>query len=438
MRREKAWGLWALIFAASVATAGEASARVRHEGKWPEPDKLVTLDLDGVPRAQALRKLADAAGWSLVVHAPPGTGVDVHVKNQPAGKVLDLLLDDGDYVATRDGSLVSIEAAAASAPSSSPSASVSAAPPVPPAPAEVREAGADAEARARGKDRTVFGGEVHILKGETARDVTVFGGDIDIEGEVTGDVTVFGGEVRVRGGARVHGDASVFGGELTLDDGARIDGDVNAVGGEVKRGSQAIVGGGSPESEADDAPPPAAHVEPPPKKQGIVATALESLAHGVRLGAMLFVIGTMLIALAGRRMEMMRAELAARPMKSVALGLVGILGAAIVVVALCVTIIGIPIAVVGVIVGTFAVLGGMCAVLSVAGEALLRHKTENPYAHLAVGCALFVVLVWVPWVGTLAGLVTAVAGIGVLVSTRVAGFFAKKNGSGQPYRSEST
>src|SRR5258707_476290 len=75
----------------------------------PDADKPVSLDVAGVPRAQALRKLADAAGWSLVVHGPPGEAIDMHVRAQPAFKVLELLLDDGDYVAKRDGTLVSVE-----------------------------------------------------------------------------------------------------------------------------------------------------------------------------------------------------------------------------------------------------------------------------------------------------------------------------------------
>jgi hypothetical protein len=77
----------------------------------------------------------------------------------------------------------------------------------------------------------------------------------------------------------------------------------------------------------------------------------------------------------------------------------------------------------------------MCAVLSVIGEGLLRHKTENPYVHLAFGCALFVALSIIPWVGPLVVLAVVLAGVGVLVATRGAGYFARKNGASAPYRS---
>ena len=101
------------LAAAGVLAATPALAVVKRDGTWPAADPKVSLDVSRVPREEAIRKLADAAGWSVVVHAPSADPVDVHVKDQPAGKVLDLLLLDGDYIATRDGTLVSIRHAKA-------------------------------------------------------------------------------------------------------------------------------------------------------------------------------------------------------------------------------------------------------------------------------------------------------------------------------------
>jgi len=453
----------AALVAVSLAAAS-AGASVRLEGPWPDANKPVSIEATGMPRAEALRKLADTAGWSLVVHGLPGEPVDLHVKAQPASKVLDLLLDDGDYVARRDGTLVLIEPAGAASPGVAPStaavppaAVVPPVPPVPPTPPTPGPAPAPApadsglsihigndssevdEPHVRGKDRTVLGGNVRIARGEVARDVTVFGGNVDIEGQATGDVSVFGGNVRVHPGARVHGDATVFGGTLSLDDGARVDGDVNAVGGALRRSPGSHVGGDVTTKGADDddhghSGAGIVGTGVPAKARGFFASLASSLMDGLRLATVLFVIGTVLIALAGRRVDGLRGEIAARPMRSIALGLLGTFASVIVLVALCVTIVGIPVAVVAAIVGGFAVLGAMCAVLSVVGEGLLRHKTENPYVHLAVGCALFVALSWVPWLGGLIVAAVVLAGIGALFATRGAGFFPKKNG-GAPYRS---
>jgi hypothetical protein len=444
--------LAAAFAAASLAVAFPADARVKREGAWPDADKerVVTLDVQGVPRGEALKKLADAAGWSLVVRAKlDAEPVDLHLKQQPASKVLDLLLDDDDYVAKRDGTLVSIEDDEGNEGPADSAKGVAVVPPPAPVPPTPPAASAHAapsstgvtisvgsdstevdEPHARGKDRTVMGGDVKIAKGEVARDVTVFGGNVDIEGEASGDVTVFGGNVTVHEGARVLGDATVVGGTLSLDPGAKVDGDVSALGGTLKRQPGSHVGGDvnakSSDSDSDDS-----HA----KHRGLVLRAGESIMDGLRLAAVLFVIGTVLLALAGRRMESLRLEVAARPMRTLALGFVGLLASIIVVIALCVTVIGIPIAVVALLVGVLAVFGAMCAVLSVVGEALLRHRTTNQYVHLAVGCALFVALSALPWVGGFIGFVTALAGIGTLVATRGAGFFVKRNGGGTPYRS---
>jgi hypothetical protein len=204
------------------------------------------------------------------------------------------------------------------------------------------------------------------------------------------------------------------GGDLQRDPGSTVGGDVSVKGGHDS---------GSDEGHEDAVTPHAAHA-------GFLRRTVESFVDGVRLAAVLFVIGTVLLALATRRMDQLRGEVATRPMRSIALGLLGAVGSVVVLVALCITVIGIPVAMVAALVGTFGVLGGMCAVLSVAGEALLRHKTENPYVHLAVGCGLFVALSAIPWLGHLVVIAVILAGVGVLVATRGAGYFLKKNGNG--------
>jgi hypothetical protein len=459
MKRFRFSGLAAsAIGLASLAVSATGDARVRLEGQWPDADKPVSLEASGVPRTQALRKLADAAGWSLVVRGPAGDPVDVHVKGQPASKVLGLLLDDGDYVARRDGTLVSIEREGAmptDAPATAPlaDAAASAVPsgaspsPAPPPPAlggkKHRGDRSAGDAQARAQDRTVMGGSVHIRKGEAARDVTVFGGSVLVDGDVTGDVSVFGGSVEVSDGGRIGGDATVFGGRLTLANGSRVEGDVNAIGGTLERAPGAQVGGSvgsaggddDDDDDDDDDTAPSAHqagddVQPP---SSLAARTLKRVTHGLRLAAVLYVIGTLILALAGRRMTTLRAEMAARPMRSLALGLVGTLSFVLVLVALCVTVIGIPIAIVALLMAIFAVLGAMAAVLGVAGEGLLRHRTENPYVHLAVGCALFVAVSWVPWVGGVVDAALVLAAIGVLVATRCAGLLARRNGQGGVY-----
>src|SRR5262245_44346379 len=109
--RSSRWACGAALVAAAAFSASAARAEVRHQGDWDD-DKEVTLDLEKVPRTEAVKRLAAAAGWSVVIDTSPGPDlVSIHVKDQPADKVLDVLLSNDRYVAIRDDNLIHIKLA---------------------------------------------------------------------------------------------------------------------------------------------------------------------------------------------------------------------------------------------------------------------------------------------------------------------------------------
>jgi hypothetical protein len=148
--------------------------------------------------------------------------------------------------------------------------------------------------------------------------------------------------------------------------------------------------------------------------------------------AMLFVFGAVLLALVARRMSYLEAEAAERPMRSFALGVVGSIAAVVVFVLLCVTVIGIPVAVVGLIAAIFGAYAGICAVLTAVGGAILRRWTNNAYLHLGAGCALFLLIGLIPWVGAMVTVVVVFIGIGTVVATRAAGYIPPRGGFRAP------
>jgi hypothetical protein len=433
---------------AVLSVAGAASAEVVREGTWPQEDPRVSLSVKDVPRAAAVKELAKRAGWSVMIEAPSSTPVDVEVRDQPAGKVLELLLSDARYVAKRDGNLISIAPAvsvatgdAAPAPAApTPGSQAGAAPlppptpptpavPEPPSPPAAASAPPPAEAKAPAKsqpdeanaeDRVVTGGSTRVDSGDVVKDLVVMGGSAEVLGLVTGDVTVMGGSVVVRDGGRVKGDVSVVGGSFDAEDGAKIEGSVDVVGGKARRGDS---GAGIRLFKGGKA-----------QKSPTFMDRVSAFGGSITRTALLFVFGTVLLALATGRMDAMQGEVAARPMRTFALGIVGSLVACLAFVVLCVTIIGIPIAIVALLLGVLGTYAGICATLTTVGAAVFHHKSKSPYVHLAVGCALFLVASWLPWIG---GFVTAgvvLFGIGALVATRGAGYFPKKNRNHGPYR----
>ena len=170
---KSSWSVGLAVGAASAVSLASvsASAHVRMEGKWPDADKTVSLEATKLPRSEALRKLADAAGWSLVMSGASDEPIDLHIKGQPAGKVLELLLEDGDFTAKRTGTMVRIERdegpAAVLAPEV-PSGMVVQIPPSPPIPVvppmPPMGHGPGNVHPKNDRDRTVMGGNVHIAK----------------------------------------------------------------------------------------------------------------------------------------------------------------------------------------------------------------------------------------------------------------------------------
>ena len=413
-----------------------AEASVHKEGSWPASDKKVSFEFDGKP-SDGLVKLAEEAGWSLVMSKGITVSehdVKINVEDQPADAVLDALFSESDVVARRSGTLITITAAPGSAagvttptpptPPAPPAAAggIPSIPPVPPVPT------------VRGEDRNILGSSLVVGKDEIVHTVTVTGGSAKIYGIVTGDLVVAGGSARIEDGARVVGNATVFGGSLHVVSGARVDGDVGIVGGALKREEGAIIGG----KVVDSANGQHGDVKVT-MKDGEVSTGVEESGHKRSSGrarltesvhsfgqsvtnmSLLFVFGCVLLALGTRKMEVLRVEAAARPMRAFAMGIVGSFCAIIAVAAMCVTLVGIPFAVMVVLLGVFSVYASIAAILTTVGAAVSGHKSKNPYVHLLVGCVLFLLAGILPYIGGLVTAAVVLIAIGTLVTTRLAG-----------------
>lgn len=286
-----------------------------------------------------------------------------------------------------------------------------------------------------------------IEKGESVGDVTVLGGSVDVLGDVDGDLAVFGGSAHVHEGGEVHGDAVTLGGSLEVDDGATIDGDVTRIGGSFHSGTGAHLGGDardehgglsisvSDDDDDDDVKDViASKIHKPHSK---LVNLAEVVGTKLTQSSLMFVFGAVLLALATKRMDALKVEIATRPMRNLALGVVGSLVGLLGTVVLCVTIIGIPLAIVGVLAAVVAVYSSITAVLATAGQALLAHKTSNPYVHLGAGCLLLFILGSIPVLGGLVVAAVILTAIGALVATRAAGFVPPRNRQTptDPYRS---
>ncbi len=254
-------------------------------------------------------------------------------------------------------------------------------------------------------------------------------------GVVDGDLDVMGGEVRLHDGARVEGDVSAMGGAVHLEDSTHVGGDVDVLGGAVHRAPGAFIGGSVSGQNTPEVENLAGFAEVEPEGWTFGAV-MDDVTSALARTALLFLIGVIFWALGGTRMEALEVELARRPMRSLALGIVGALTAALMALVLVVTVIGIPFAVAGTIVTVVVAYAGACVVLSTIGQALLRHRTKNRYVHLGLGCLLFLLFTAIPYVGIFVWLGVLLTGLGTVVATRGAGLFpvSTRRGDHGPYR----
>jgi hypothetical protein len=153
--------------------------------------------------------------------------------------------------------------------------------------------------------------------------------------------------------------------------------------------------------------------------------AAHDAGSAITRAAMLFVFGVVVLSLLRPRYENVKMEIVSRPVRSFALGLVALVIGIAATAVLSITVIGIPLAIIGVLLSVLCVYGGIVSVLTVAGELLLRHRTENPYVHLAAGSFAFLILGAIPVVGGLVTFLVVFIAIGSVVATKAGGLFSR-------------
>jgi len=208
----------------------------------------------------------------------------------------------------------------------------------------------------------------------------------------------------------------VIGGEATIDDDATIGGDVAALGGDLHRSEHAKISGEVKQLGDDE------DAEDRSSKDSVARQVLRAIGIQLTKTSFLFLLGAIVIALATRRMQLLQSEIALRPMRTLAIGAAAVTVSIVLTVLLCVTVVGIPVALAGICISILAVYAGICAALSVMGSALVAHRSENPYVHLAVGCAVFLIAGSIPYFGSLVTMLISLAGFGAFAATRGAGF----------------
>ncbi len=419
--------------------------------------KRFTGDFAGTPADEALTKVAEAAGLSLVL--PPGLRgpVNGHFKDAPVEDVVRSLLRQAGGVGARDGAVLTVtrgggsslvirggkrelsvrvdgldgldeevgravdaaarDARRKAAKTSGEAAKDDAAP----------DGGASAEGRTRrgkrvrGKQRdhvqqgdqvlkageradsmVALFGNARLEAGAQAREAVAVLGSVELApgASVEEQVVAVGGDVHVGAGARVGGDAVSVGGKIVIDEGAVVEGQQTSVSVPGLGGLAGLIGGA------------------PPGRAGAESIAWR-VGRTLAQFAAFFLLGLLVLTLFPRRVENITASLVNAPVKAVLTGVLGTLAIPVVLLLLVVTLVGIPFtAVVAFGVAAATVMGYTALALYLGRVLPLRVERGATILQLAAGTALLVVIGQIPLLGTMAWISGWLFVFGVVLRTR--------------------
>ena len=391
--------------------------------------KKVTASFTDAPVDKALRQIAEAAGWSIVL--PPGLrgAVNANFKAIPAEEAMKAVLSQAGLSASRDGSIVTVaresgprvvlrgdkrrivfdgdgevltedirgiaeeaRQAAAEAMRDAVQSSVQDG-----SPEEAPEAGAKG-----GRDKVVSGdvtvgpgerwrdvvalrGNVRMGAGSSARQVTAVLGSVELEPGATVDreVVAVGGNVHVASGAHVGADVVSVGGEVSIDQGGTVEGQEVSV---SVPGIAGLIGLASPSKEVS-----------------------KGISAGLKIGQALakfvvfFLVGLLLLTVVPARLDRVTASLTRSPLRDVLVGVLGTVAMPVLTVLLVVTIVGILLVPVQLIAILIAAILGYTALALLIGRALpIRTEKGTAVLQLAIGTAIVVLISEIPFVGVMA------------------------------------
>lgn len=260
-----------------------------------------------------------------------------------------------------------------------------------------------------------FGGDYTIPANETRQgDVTVYGGDVDVQGTISHDLRVFGGDVTIEG--TVGHDVVMFGGSVHLGAQADVGHDVTVVGGSLDRdpgarvGHEVVQGGFSSDLVSGMLPalPAIPTFNGPDTKLRVV------------LSAGLVLLALLLQLLFPRQIAAARDALDDRPFATLGLGCLTAVAGVLLAALLAVTVILLPLSAAIAVAMAAGWLLGLASLIVLVGERLMAmlHFRINPVPTLLIGGVLVAVLVNVPYFGIVFGLLVGSMALGAIVLTR--------------------
>ena len=410
--------------AKAPATAEEREAPIL-TGFDRKSGKRFTGDFDDAEVGDALRQIAEAADWSIVLPSGDHGTITARFKNAPVEDALKAVLAQAGLSAAREGTIVTVRA-----PSFLPGfpqnvgkefrrAAERAQRQAEQATRELEREMRRLERETGGSDDRVIHGDVVVRPGESARDVVALRGSIRVEpGAEVRDAVAILGSVVLESGATAR-EAVAVGGHVKLGPGAAVAKDAVSVGGSVERDASAEIGGETVSIGIPALSGVVAGLAGSSLLGGRDESAVFTIAQALAKFLVFFALGLLVLALFPRRLEAVSASLAAHPWKAIFTGLLGIVVLPLLILLLVATLIGIPLVPVAALLVVAAGVLGFTALAWYIGRALpLRLQRGTTVLQLAIGTAIVVLVTQIPFLGCMAWVAAALLTFGAVLRSR--------------------
>ncbi|MBS2031677.1 MAG: PEGA domain-containing protein [Deltaproteobacteria bacterium] len=435
----------AIVTVSSSDSAPEAPREVL-EGFDTPIGKTFTGEFENTPADQAVRKILDAAGLSVVMPKGSYRPITAHFKDAAVEDALRAVCAEAGLSAVRRGTVVTVarngptlgfnfqfpgftasvhsddaQEAAEEAREEAEDARREAQEEAEEARREAQESAREAAQEAAdaqgsdGNDR-VSTGDVTLGPGERVRDLVSVHGNARLgPGAHARDVTALAGSVEIGPGAIVDHDVRAFGGDIHVAPGAEVGHEATSVGGKVHIDPGAQVHG----FKADVNIPsiPVMPGMPTPHEQH--GSLLFTMGWVVAKFGLYFALGLILLVGWPRGIERVVHALQSTPARSTAVGLLGSVAIPVLALLLIVTLIGIILLPVEAILVMLGSLLGFSALAVLIGRVLPLHRKLSPVGQLAAGTAIITVATSIPTLGSVIAVLAWVVVIGAVLATRL-------------------
>jgi hypothetical protein len=421
--------------AAAKAPRPEAQPAEREEpvlvGFDKKSGKRFTGDFQDTDVSDAVRQIAEAADWSVVLPSRDHGTVSARFKNAPVEDALRAVCRQAGLGAVREGAVVTFRERGGfpALPGITRDLGRDIKRVTDEAAREVEKASRAAEKELRRAERRlkskgseqgdkVIHGDVVVRANQPARDVVAIRGSIKVEqGAQVRDAVAVLGSIILEPGARAR-QAVAVGGSVRLDAGAEVEQDVVSVGGNLEKAPGAVVGG----EEVSVGVPALSGLAGMlgsrmafGQKESGAFTVAQILAKFV----VFFALGLLVLALFPRRLDAVASSFTTHPWKSIFTGLLGVVVLPILIVLLVATLIGIPLVPVAALMVVAAGVLGFSALAFYIGRTLpLRTQRATSVLQLAIGTAIVVLVTAVPILGGMAWIAAALLTFGAVLRSR--------------------